>query len=532
MSTVQPASQQSPAAPGKAARETPLPERPPVAWGIVGVLAALKLALHLATNLFTPYGVHRDELLYLAMGRHLRLWGMDFPPLIALLAEGQRAAFGDSLLSIRLASALAGTLLVVLAALIAREMGGGRFAQGAAAVGVLTGVLWQRSANLFQPVVFDQLWWTLALFALLKLCRSKNPRWWLAVGLACGLGLLTKFSIAFFIAALFGAMLLTKHRWWLFTPWPWTGLVIALAVGSPSIVGQVRLGYPVAASMHELKSSQLTHVAYADFLLGQVMMIGPAILLAIAGAWSLLAGRARAFRVAGWASVLAIGLLMVLHGKPYYAGPVYPTLIGAGAAAVGALRVRFVAPALRWGAVAAMLAAGLFLLPLGVPILPPVRMAAYTRATGLDLANRNNRGEMERLPQDYADMLPWEDQVRQIARVYHALPPEKRARAVIFPGNYGEAGAVDFYGPKYGLPPAVSDAGTYYFFGPGRLPGAVLITIGKPDEDLRPFFSTVTRYGWLDNPWWVSEERDNTIYVAEGPTTTLQALWPRIAGKQ
>jgi len=499
---------------------------------VVGALAALKLALHLATNLFTPYGVHRDELLYLAMGRHLHLWGMDFPPLIAILAQAQRAAFGDSLLSIRLASALAGTLLVVLAALAAREVGGGRFAQGAAAVGVLTGVLWQRSANLFQPVVFDQLWWTLALFALLRLCRTKNPRWWLAVGLACGLGLLTKFSILFFAAALFGALLLTKHRGWLFTPWLWAGFAIALAIGSPSVVGQVRLGYPVTGSMADLRHSQLAHVGYADFLLGQVLMIGPAILLAIAGVWTLLAGRARAFRVAGWTCVLAVALLMVLHGKPYYAGPVYPTLIGAGAAALGALRIRFVAPALRWGAVAAMVAAGLFLLPLGVPLVPPVQMAAFTRATGLDLANRNNRGQMERLPQDYGDMLPWEDQVRQIARVYHALPPEKRAQAVIFPGNYGEAGAVDFYGPRYGLPPAVSDAGTYYFFGPGRLPGAVLITIGKPDEDLRPFFSTVTRYGWLDNPWWVREERDNTIYVAEGPRTTLQTLWPRIGGPQ
>jgi hypothetical protein len=531
MSTAQAPSSSTPALPKGGGRGEP-PERPPVAWGVIGVLAVVKLALHLATNALTPYGVHRDELLYLAMGRRLQLWGMDFPPLIAILAEAQRAAFGDSLLSIRSASVVAGTLLVVLAALIAREVGGGRFAQGAAAVGMLTGVLWQRSGGLFQPVVFDQLWWTLALFALLRLCRTRNPRWWLAVGVACGLGLLTKFSILFFAAALFGALLLTKHRWWLATAWPWAALAIALAIGSPSIVGQVRLGFPVAGSMEGLQESQLAHVAYADFLLGQVLMIGPAILLALAGAWTLLAGRARVFRVAGWACVLAVAILMMLHGKAYYAGPVYPTLIGAGAAALGALRVRFAAPVLRWGAVAAMLAGGLFLLPVGVPILPPVQMAAYTRAAGLAEVNRNNRGEMDRLPQDYADMLPWEAQVAELARVYRKLPPEKRAKAVIFPGNYGQAAAVDFYGPKYGLPPAVSDAGTYWFFGPGRLPGEVLITIGKPDEDLRPFYATVTRYGWLHNPWWVSEERDNTIYVAEGPKTTLQALWPRLAGKQ
>src|SRR5690349_18447530 len=129
MSIAQPASSPKPA-PVRVEEKGAPPERPPFVWGIVGALAALKLALHLATNLFTPYGVHRDELLYLAMGQRLQLWRMDFPPLIALLAQAQRAAFGDSLVSIRLAAAIAGTLLVVLAALIAREVGGGRFAQG------------------------------------------------------------------------------------------------------------------------------------------------------------------------------------------------------------------------------------------------------------------------------------------------------------------------------------------------------------------------------------------------------------------
>ncbi|HEX6750260.1 MAG TPA: glycosyltransferase family 39 protein [Longimicrobium sp.] len=529
MSTV-PAGSTSAAKPAPDARAGAVPERPPVAWGIVAGFALVKLALHLATNLFTPYGIHRDELLYLAMGRHLQLWRMDFPPLIALLAEGQRAAFGDSLLSIRLASAVAGALIVVLAALIARELGGGRFAQGAAALGVMTGALFLRTANLFQPVVLDQLWWTLALFALVLLCRSRNPRWWLAVGLACGIGLLTKFSILFLGAALFGAMLLTKHRWFLFTPWPWFALVIALAVGSPSLVGQVRLGFPVMSSMEDLQHSQLAHVGYVDFLMGQVMMIGPAILLAVAGVVSLLVGKGRAFRVVGWVCVLAVAILMLLHGKPYYAGPVYPTLIGAGAAALGRLRVRFLAPALQWGAVVVMVAGGLYILPLGIPILPPRWMAEYSRAARLDEANRNNRGEMERLPQDYADMLEWEDEVAAVARVYRSLPPEKRAQAVIWANNYGQAGAIDFYGPKYGLPPAASDAGTYWFFGPPRLPGQVLVAIGENPADLRRIYASVRPVLHIDNPWWVSEERHNTVYVAEGPNTTLQALWPKLAG--
>ena len=506
-----------------------LPPRPPVAT-LVALFALFKLGLHLAVNALTPYGIHRDELLYLAMGRHLQLWRMDFPPLIALLAQVQRAALGDSLLSIRLAAALAGAAVLVLAALVARELGGGVFAQAAAALGVLTGVLFLRTASLFQPVVFDQLWWTLALYALVRLCRTENRRWWIGVGLACGLGLLTKFSILFLGAAIFLAVLLTRRRRDLATPWPWAALALALALGSPSLVGQVRLGFPVTGSMEDLRHSQLAHVGYADFLLGQVMMIGPAILLAIAGAVSMLVGRARAFRVVGWACLLAVAILMLLHGKPYYAGPVYPTLIGAGAAALGRVRQRHAMPVLRWGAAAAMLAGGLYLLPLGIPVLPPPWMATYTRVAGLQEANRNNRGELERLPQDYADMLAWRAQVAALARVYRALPPEKRAKAVIWGGNYGEAGAIDFYGPAYGLPPAVSDAGTYWFFGPGRRPGEVLIAIGEDPDDLRAVYASVRPVLRIDNPWWVREERRNTIYVAEGPKTTLQALWPRLAG--
>lgn len=510
----------------------PVPPRPPLAWGTVGALAALTLALHLATNAFTPYGVHRDELLYLAMGRHFHLWRMDFPPLIALVGLAERALGGDSLVSLRLFPALAGTLLLVMAALIAREVGGGRFAQGAAALAVLCGALFQRSAGLYQPVVFDQLWWTLTLFALLRLCRSGRPGWWLAVGVFCGIGLLTKFSILFAGAALFGAILLTRHRRALATPWPWLALVLAAAIGSPSVVGQVRLGYPVLESMSNLKATQLDNVGYGDFLLGQVLMIGPAILLAVAGLVSLQVGKARAFRIVGWTALLAVLILLLLHGKPYYAGPVYPALLGAGAAALGGVRTRIAGPALRWGMVVLMVAPALVLLPLGFPILAPARMAAYTRATHLEIANQSNHGWRERLPQDYADMLGWPAQVAEVARVYRALPPEKQAKAVIWASNYGQAAAAELYGPRWRLPPVVSPAGTYWFYGAGARPGDVLIGVGETRSFLAKDYATVTAAGVVNDPWTVAEERNDTIFVAEGPRATLQARWPGLRGRQ
>jgi dolichyl-phosphate-mannose-protein mannosyltransferase len=456
---------------------------------------------------------------------------MDFPPAIALVAEAVRATLGDSLLAIRLVPALAGTALVVLAALMARELGGGRWAQALAALGVLASPLFLRSANLFQPVVLDQLAWTVALYALLRLCREERPRWWLLLGAALGAGLLTKFSAAFIGLALLLALLTTGRRAWFLTPWPWLAAVLALAIGSPSFVGQLRLDVPVLGQMADLRQAQLERVTPLDFLAGQLLW-GPATLIGAAGLASLLADRRlRRFRVAGWTCVWVFVILMALHGKAYYAGPVYPALIGAGGFTLERAQGVRLGPVLRWGGVVVLLLMMAVLLPIGVPILPPAAMAGYARAIGASSALRTNTGEMERLPQDYADMLGWEEQVRAVARVYRSIPAPDRARTVLVAGNYGEAGALDFFGPRYGLPEVVSPAGSFWFFGPGTKPGEVVLTIGAGREDLVPLFDSVEAAGRVTSPWSVAEERELTIYVACGPHRTLQEVWPSLVGR-
>lgn len=493
-------------------------------------MAAAKLALHLAVNATSPYGFHRDELLYLAMGRHLRLWRMDFPPAIALLAESVRALLGDSLIALRLVPALAGAAVLVLAALVARELGGGRWAQGLAALGVLASPLFLRSANLFQPVVLDQLTWTVALYALVRLCRDDRPRWWLLLGVALGAGLLTKFSAAFIGLALFLALVGTRRRMWLLTPWPWLAALAALVIGSPSLMGQVRLGFPVLGQMADLRQVQLERVTPMAFWVGQLLW-GPATLIGLVGLAGLLTvGRLRTFRVVGWVCVWVFVVLMVLHGKSYYAGPVYPVLLAAGGVVLERVEGGWLGSSLRWGAVLALVLTMAVMLPLGVPVLPPARMARYAQAIGASAALRTNTGELEQLPQDYADMLGWEEQVRAVAGVYRALPPEDRARAVLVAANYGEAGALDFFGPREGLPPVVSPTGSYWFFGPGEKPGDVVVTIGVDRADLARLFDSVEEGARISSPWSVAEERALIVFVARGPHRTLQEIWPSLAG--
>jgi 4-amino-4-deoxy-L-arabinose transferase-like glycosyltransferase len=493
-------------------------------------MAGAKLLAHVITIAITPYSVHRDELLYLAMGRYLRLFAMDFPPLIALLANAGRFLGGDALWGIRLLPALVGTAIVVLAALIARELGGGRGAQLLAMLAVLAPPLFLRSAALFQPVVFDQLWWTLALYGLVRIgTRGGRPADWLLLGVAGGLGLLTKFSIAFIAAGMAVGLVLTPARRWLATPWPWLAGLLALVIGSPSIIGQIALGFPVAGQMADLQAVQLQRVGPAAFLTGQIMMVGPGMLLAAIGAVWMLRRRDAGVRAAAVACVVAFVLLLVLRGKPYYAGPIYPALMAAGA--VGVLQSprfgRFAA-----GAVALLVVAyGAVTLPIGLPILPPMAMARYADALGMSGAVTTNTGRVLRLPQDYADMLYWEEQVAAVAAAYHSLPVAERERAVLLGSNYGEAGAIDFFGPKYGLPRAIATVGSYWFFGPGDLPGEVMVTLGVEPHEVQGFYAEFEEVARLENPWGVPEQQDVLIAIARRPAATLQEIWPRFAGQ-
>lgn len=492
-------------------------------------MAALIVALHVATNLFTVYEFHRDEFLYLAMGKHLRLWQMDFPPAIAIIANTTRALFGDSLTSVRAFPALTHGALVMLGALIAREVGGGAVAQRLGALAIALSPLFLRAGAMLQPVVFDQLWWTLALYFLLRLCSTDDGRWWIAIGLALGIGLLTKFSIAFIGAPMVVAVLVTAQRRWLATRWPWLALVIALAIGSPSIVGQIALAYPVRGQMDTLQGSQLARMTYSMFLTEQ-FGFGPAIVLAVFAVVALLFfERWRRYRVVALSCVGAFVLLLLMHGKSYYIGPIYPTLYAIGAATIdrwqsGAVRTAGIAVA-----AFVLITYGVLNMPMGVPILPPDRMIAYTRWIGM--TNETNRGVPIDLPQDYADMLGWREMSAAVAAIVETMPQSERAEMAIVAANYGEAGALEFYGPRFRLPPVVCPSGSFWFFGYANRSGRIVVTAGVEHARLKQIYADVQDAGFVDTKWVVPEERHVPILIGRNPSMTLQQLWPTLAGQ-
>jgi hypothetical protein len=340
------------------------------------------------------------------------------------------------------------------------------------------------------------------------------------------LGLLTKFSIGLFAVGVIMGFLLTPQRRFLATRWPYLAALLAVAVGSASLVGQLRLDLPVLVHMGDLRSAQLSRVTYGDFLSGQLSMLGPILLLPLVGIGALLWGRSlRTFRSLGWNCVVAFLLLLLLHGKPYYLGPVYPMLFAAGAATLGASTSKVVHIAAMALLVLTILT-GLIGLPMGLPILPPAQMAKYAAVLGDKSAVTTNRKVVLRLPQDYADMLGWEEQVTAVAHAYETLPRARRAVAVLIARNYGQAGALEFYGARHGLPRTILLPDNFLLWPlPSNRSCEVAITVGIPTDDLARFFSSVQLVTRFDNPWRVPEERQVPICIAENPIRDLHEAW-------
>lgn len=495
------------------------------------LLALLLIAGHVVVNATTGYGVHRDEFLYLAMGRHLQVWRMDFPIAMALLANASRLV-SDALWAIRLTSAIAGSALVVVTAWLALRLGARAGSAALAALAVACGPVFFGAANLFQPVVFDQLWWMLALAALAWTRANDQPRGWLLVGAALGLGLLTKFSIAFIGVGILVALVAGPRRRELLGPWPWLGAALALAIGSPSLVGQVRLGWPVVGQMSELHASQLARTSALDFMTGQPLILGPSIVLALVGLAWLLRGREQAWhRELAIAPLVALLLLLLGKGKAYYGAPAFPALVAAGAAAMEGAR-----PLVRrltlGGVAAAGVAFAACAAPIALPLLAPARTAAYLARLGLASAHRMNTGEPIALPQDEADMLGWEGLADSTAAVVATLSPAERAGAVIVAANYGRAGALEFYAASRRLPPVVSPNGSFWFWGPGDRPGDPVLVVGEEPSRPAPFFASCVVAARTRNPWGVPEERAVPVTLCRGRRTSLQALWPGLKGRQ
>ena len=495
---------------------------------IVLYIASAKLLLHLLTA--TRYGIFRDEMYYFACSEHMA-WGyVDHPPGTVLVAWIARHLFGHSLFGLRLFPALAGAALVWLTGKLAREMGGSRFAQGLAALAILPVPFYLILNHWLTNNAFEPLIWMGCVWCVLRAINTGEDKYWLWFGMLAGVGFETKYSVAFLLAGILAGAALTPQRRILKSRYLWLGALVCALIALPNLLWQIHNHYPFLELMHNVRTSG-RDVARGPvaFILDQAANMNPILFPLWLGGliWLLIAPGARRYRLLGWTFVVTVGLFIVLKGKNYYVAPIYPMMFAAGAVAFE--RVTSCRPRILWTRAAysvVVVIAGALLAPLTVPLLSPEGYLTYQKKLGITpgSAEHQNNGP---LPQYFADEFGWEPMVQQVARVYHSLPPDEQAKTAIFSNGWGEAAAVDFFGPKYGLPKAISPHNQYWIWGPRNYTGEIVIVLHSDGSGDRKHFQTVQDVGVVQEPYARRDEWFH-IFLCRGLKLDLSDAWSKM----
>ncbi len=498
-----------------------------MAW--VWAIAIAKFCFHVYFN--NRYGYFRDEFDYMSCGDHLA-WGyVDQPPLIPFLIHLCRAVLGDSLRSIRFIPALASSLLVVQAAVIARELGGKTYALLLTAVAILVAPQYLSNGALLGTNCLEpNLWMACAYFVILAIKRNQ-PAYWLAVGVFAGIGLEEKYSIAFFVAGIVAGLLLTDQRRAFLSKWIWLGGAAALAVFLPNLLWNIHYHWPFLQLMHNIRASGRDVVLPAgQYFFQQPLLVHPlSAPIWIAGLVALLfSARLKPYRLLGWSYLVCYGIFFALHGKNYYLAPIYPMLLAAGAVVIESALAR---PRIRWlkaAIVVILLASGAHLAPLVVPILSPDRFLSYLQYLPIKPPVMEHSHARAPLPQWYSDQFGWNEIVAETAVAWNQLAPQERHDCGIFAQDYGQAGAIDFLGRKYGLPSALSGHQTWWIWGPRGYSGNCMIVLDDSREKLEALWSNVQYVGTsADNPYAL--EKQLPVFICRGAKfDTLDQLWPKL----
>lgn len=497
------------------------------------IFAAIKVAIEFFGNIVAQhvgYGIFRDELYYIVCGRHLA-WGyVDQAPMVAVQARISELIFGfHNLALFRLISAIAGGAKLLLTGLLAWSLGGKRMAQVLAMIGVLIAPVYLAIDGFLSMNSFEPLFWMGCMLALILMVRGASHRWWIAFGVLGGLGILNKPSIAFFLVALLVGLLLTPQRRLLWSRWTFAAIGLIVLISLPYALWQIHHNWPTLEWLnnvnHSHKNVKLGPLA---FLGAQLMMLHPIsiFLLAPGLVWLLAAKAARGFRWIGIMYIVLLAIMIHLLAKDYYVAPVYPVLFAAGALAwQGAFtqsrKTAWMLPA--WCVV--LVALGAMALPMAIPVLPPQTWIRYTKAMHMT-SGATETAATGPLPQLFADRFGWQQLVEQVAHIYNNLPATERAQTAIFCDNYGEAGAIDVLGRKYGLPHAISGHQNYFFWGPRGYTGQSVVVVGSDGHDLNQLFQCVQVVGKLYNPYSMPFEH-KAIYLCRGLKKPLSVLWPK-----
>jgi hypothetical protein len=494
---------------------------------LIWAIAIARFFFHFYFN--NRYGYFRDEFDYIACGNHLA-WGyVDQPPLIPFLTHLSRAVLGDSLRAIRFIPAVATSLLVVQAAVIARELGGKTYAMVLTAIIIVIAPQYLSNGSLLTTNCLEpNIWMACAYFIILAIKRDQ-PRYWLWVGVFAGIGLEEKYSIAFFVIGIVTGLLFTQQRRVFLNKWIWIGAAAGSLIFLPNLLWNIHNHWPFLQLMHNIRADRRDLVLPAgEYFFQQALLILPLTApIWIAGLLALLIHpRLKQYRILGISYLACYAIFFGLHGKVYYLAPIYPMLLAAGAVVIEAALTR---PKLGWlkPAIAViLLISGAHVAPMVVPVFSPDGFLAYMKYLPMKPPVMERAHARVPLPQWYADQFGWNEIVAETAVAWNQLAPEERHDCAIFAQDYGQAGAIDFLGRKYGLPPSLSGHQTWWLWGTRSYSGNCLIVLSDTREKLESLFRDVRFVGFsADNPYAL--EKHIPVFVCRGMKSgTLADAWP------
>ncbi len=443
------------------------------------LIAALRLILHVLTN--GEYGFHRDELQTLDDARHLD-WGfVAYPPITPLIGRFELVLFGTSLVGFRCFAALAVSLAMVLAGMIAKELGGKRHVQVLAAVAAGISPVSLAQGAVFQYVSLDYLWGVTVTYLLVRLLKSDDPRWWVAIGAVLSIGMETRYTMGFLALGIAVAVILTPARRFLRSRWLWAGVAVSILVFLPNFIWQARHHFISLEFLSYLHARDLQQGRYRGFFRQQLLICvnpgtAPLILL---GLWFYFVRQeGRRYRLLRVVFVITLVLFAVAGSRSYYTAPLYPMLIAGGSVLLGNLlgRLRPVwsrfAYGLQWAAIAV---GGVGFALLVMPVAP-IGSHLWTITAMMH--------------DQFREEIGWKDLARAVAGVYHSLSGEEQKHTGILTGNYGEAGALNLYGSSLGLPHAMGLTNSFWYRGyDPRLPQTVIV-VGFDLDEGRTLFNS------------------------------------------
>jgi hypothetical protein len=432
---------------------------------------------------------------------------------------------------LRIFAALAGVAVIALTVLIARELGGGKFSMWLAGLCVFMGPIWLGLSYIMTMNIFEHVAWTGAAYVIVRYINTRSPNLWLWFGVLCGIGLQTKYSTSVFGLGVVVGLLLTRERRTFLNQWIWIGGAAAFAIFLPNLIWNIQHHWPFVELMRNIRAEGRDVVLSPPrFMFEQALLALPiTVFVWLAGLiWVFFSKEGRRYRLLGWTFLTVVITFMVMHGKNYYSMPIYPTMLAAGGVGLDQWLRRPVLRWIGWAYAGLVIAVGLLFLPMSVPVLSVEEYLRYQDKMPIKPPRSEHSHERAALPQVYADQFGWTEITESVATVFKSLPEEDQKRCGIFAQDYGAAGALNFFGPKYGLPPAISGHQNFYLWGPRGYTGECLTVLDDRQEVLEREFEQVQFLGRTSpNPYAL--EQQLTMFLVHKPKFgSLEKVWPAI----